>query len=335
MVTVQLIMEVLGAIGFNGNDGFRLVKGVAVIDEVKAPNDIGYYLKRKITNLNPNTVFTEAEWRMQALSEGQCLAGIGALPLIRTPPTITLSPQYVINCGVSGATLTAAGAEGVVGLLPLSYQWYVLQNAGSWTAISNGGIYAGATSSVLTVSDIEGLEDFQYYCQIQESGATCYTATNSAQLRSVEKIWDGTNWLDRNNVNTTAPTATEKIKLNASYSTLVHGNLSGCSLINNGSFQLTISENRFANIEGKIANNGSILVESYGSLLQKNNAATFTGNPITAKRDLIVSGGRQQYNYLISPVIGQSLKTIYAPNPLVLYHNEVNNKFYTSSGAYI
>ena len=38
---------------------------------------------------------------------------------------------------------------------------------------------------------------------------------------------------------------------------------------------------------------------------------------------------------MISPLVGQTLKTIYSPNPEVLYHSETNNRFYTSTGAYI
>src|SRR5690606_16153205 len=45
--------------------------------------------------------------------------------------------------------------------------------------------------------------------------------------------------------------------------------------------------------------------------------------------------GRQQYNYLISPLEGQSLKTVYPGIEYVLYHNEANNFFYNSTGAYI
>lgn len=63
---------------------------------------------------------------------------------------------------------------------------------------------------------------------------------------------------------------------------------------------------------------------------------------VTAKRNIkFRNDSREEYNYLISPVVGQSLKTIYpgvpttATYPYVLYHNEVTNYFYNSSGAYI
>lgn len=324
-----------GATGFNENDGFRLRKGTTVIDDVKTPNRVGYYMKRKIANLTPAPIFVATQWITQSISSGQCLSGVGISPVIKTPPTLTSSPQYIINCGITGAILNAEGTEGISGGLALAYQWYVLGTSGNWTVVADGGVYSGATTQTLTISNITGLDDYQYYCQIRENNATCYTATNSTQIRIAEKTWNGSSWTGRNSIITTAPTAVDKITLNSNYNTLTNGNLNGCSLKNNSPYQLTISGDTYANIQGNITNNGSILLESDGNLLQKNDAATFTGSPITAKREIVVSPGRQQYNYLISPLVGQSLKTIYSPNPEVLYHSESNNRFYTSTGAYI
>ncbi|MBU8882734.1 T9SS type A sorting domain-containing protein [Kaistella sp. DKR-2] len=78
-----------------------------------------------------------------------------------------------------------------------------------------------------------------------------------------------------------------------------------------------------------------VVVESDGSLVQVNEGNTINTGSITAKRTITLSGGRQQYNYIISPVEGQNLKTIYSGIDYVLYHNEANNFFYSSSGAYI
>lgn len=328
--------------GFNDNDGFRLMKGATLIDDVHAPLYKGYYLKRKNTNLNPNTTYTASEWTTQAVISGQCLSGVGVAPLIKTAPSITADPNFAINCGITGTTLNVTGTEGVSGGFGLTYQWYVLGTSSSWTAVTNGGIYSGATTATLTISDITGIDEYQYYCQIRENSATCYTATKSTQIRIPEKTWDGTNWLGRGGVIAVAPTLTDKITLNANYSTTTNGNLNACSVINNNTYQLTITADHFAEIGGNIINNGSILIESDGNLMQKNDAATFTGNDLTAKRKITLSDARQQYNYLISPLLNVSLKDIYKDGsgnavnvPFVLYFQESNNKFYNSTGAYI
>ncbi|OWK73515.1 hypothetical protein CBW16_08350 [Flavobacteriaceae bacterium JJC] len=79
----------------------------------------------------------------------------------------------------------------------------------------------------------------------------------------------------------------------------------------------------------------AVVVESDGSLVQVNEGNTINTGSITAKRTIKLSGGRQQYNYIMSPLEGQNLKNIYNGIDYVLYHNEANNFFYNSSGAYI
>lgn len=107
---------------------------------------------------------------------------------------------------------------------------------------------------------------------------------------------------------------------------------------------ITIEPGGTLNINGSlkvadwVKNNAAaadVVVESDGSLVQVNEGNTINTGSITAKRVLNLSSGRQQFNYLISPLEGQSLKTIYPGMGYVLYHNEANNFFYNSSGAYI
>lgn len=83
------------------------------------------------------------------------------------------------------------------------------------------------------------------------------------------------------------------------------------------------------------APSGAVVIESDASLVQVNEGSNINVGSITAKRKINVSTGRQQYNYIISPLEGQYLKTIYPNIEYVLYHNETNNFFYNSSGAYI
>lgn len=82
-----------------------------------------------------------------------------------------------------------------------------------------------------------------------------------------------------------------------------------------------------------------LVLASDGNLIQINEGNAINTGAITAKRTLNLSAGRQQYNYLISPLEGQSLKDIYNNSgttvPFVLYHREDTNNFYNSSGAYI
>ncbi|WP_234109126.1 GEVED domain-containing protein [Chryseobacterium sp. R2A-55] len=98
-------------------------------------------------------------------------------------------------------------------------------------------------------------------------------------------------------------------------------------------------------IQEELTNRGpatAVNVNSGGNLIQINDNAANSGS-ITVKRNINVSSGRKQYNFLISPVVGANLKTtIYrdgsgnpVSSPSVQYYIESTNYFGESSGAYI
>lgn len=99
-------------------------------------------------------------------------------------------------------------------------------------------------------------------------------------------------------------------------------------------------------VKDKITNLGdgtNFIIESDANLIQINDSAVNSG-AILVKRDLTFrSNERKEYNYFVSPVEGANLKTDIYRNtsgnpvtaPFVLYHQESNNKFYNSSGAYV
>jgi hypothetical protein len=80
--------------------------------------------------------------------------------------------------------LALTATEGLAGGNALTYQWYVLGITGSWTAIVDGGVYSGATTQTLTISDVNGLNNYQYYCQVRENTQTCYLNASNSNQRS-------------------------------------------------------------------------------------------------------------------------------------------------------
>lgn len=96
-------------------------------------------------------------------------------------------------------------------------------------------------------------------------------------------------------------------------------------------------------IKNENATPANVVIASDANLKQiNNNPSPANAGSVTAKRDIKLSGGRQQYNYVISPLENQSLASIYKDSsgnpvavPFVLYHNETNNRFYNSTGAYV
>ena len=104
-----------------------------------------------------------------------------------------------------------------------------------------------------------------------------------------------------------------------------------------------VAPNEFYALKGITVNNalGAKFRLANNANLFQDVAAMNVGDILT-ERNLNLSTARQQYNYVISPLINTNLKDIYkdgsgnaVPVPFVLYHNEANNKFYNSSGVYI
>ena len=110
-----------------------------------------------------------------ATSQNRSVNGIGdALP------SITASPSgQTVGAGAGTATFTvsAAGAG-------LSYQWQVSYDGVIWTNISNGGIYSGATSTILTLTDPDASYNGNTY-QCVVSGTCSPSATSGSASLSV------------------------------------------------------------------------------------------------------------------------------------------------------
>lgn len=84
--------------------------------------------------------------------------------------------------------------------------------------------------------------------------------------------------------------------------------------------------------------NGQLIFENNAQLMQ-NTSAVNSGN-VNVQRTVDLAGSRSQYNYLISPVIDQTMKTIFggieSNVPFVLRYNESNDKFPNAGvGEYI
>ena len=89
---------------------------------------------------------------------------IGTQPVNRsvTAPTGT---TFV----VAATTVPAGGTIG--------YDWEVSTDTGATWANATGGVYSGANTATLTISDSTGLNGYQYRCNLTATGATAVTTT--------------------------------------------------------------------------------------------------------------------------------------------------------------
>lgn len=135
--------------------------------------------------------------------------------------------------------------------------------------------------------------------------------------KEVTSTWDGTAWSNGQ------PTSGVKAILDGDYNTGTQGDLLGCKCQINSGKTLIIAPATNAVIESDLQNNGSVLIENTGSLVQRNDFAVNLGN-LVVKRN--TSPMRlYDYTYWSSPVGGQRLTNLspqtspdrfYAFNPI-------------------
>ena len=287
--------------GFNEDDGIQLrnAVGSVVIDDVDTyPTVPGYYMVRNTGALSARTSYVAADWTTIPLVAGECYPSAGlTLPTGGASPTVTTHPTYTPSCTSTAAILTTAGTEGFAGGNTLAYQWFfAAPGSATWTAVTDGGIYSGATTASLTISSIVGVIDYQYYCQIRENTATCYTASNAIKITDTSATtWNGTTWSNG------APDLSKLAIINGNYDTTSHGDFECCSLLVNLGFTLNIQADDFVLIQNDLTNNGTLNVLNNGSLVQVNDLGVNTGN-VSYQR--ATTGVALDYVYWSSPVNG-------------------------------
>lgn len=228
---------------------------------------------------------------------------------VALPSTVTWSPTTGLFTDLGGSTAYMGGNATTVFASPTATTTYTVS---AKTAVG--------CPSTQTIVVTKGNKDWAGTTDVNWNTATNWEANvvptadycvNIPNMANKPIIQVGTNALAKN------------LTIQHGGSLLIKGNLSVTDFIRN---------------KGAAEN---LIVESDANLIQINPLAANEGS-IVAKRDLKFSEDRQQYNYLISPVKNMRLKDIYKDGtgnpvnvPFVLYHNEANNKFYNSTGAYI
>ncbi|MBK7121850.1 MAG: T9SS type A sorting domain-containing protein [Chitinophagaceae bacterium] len=105
---------------------------------------------------------------------------------VHQPTTVTTQPVNQTICTDKVATFTAAGG----GSGPFSYQWQVSTNSGNppWTNITNGGVYSGATTATLTITQPPVSMSGYHYRVIINGAAPCAAATSFSAILTVNPL---------------------------------------------------------------------------------------------------------------------------------------------------
>ena len=333
--------------GINSNDNIRLYDATATqIDQWGSTSGAiftitskDYTYRRKNTGITaPSTTWNANDWISFSPVD---YTDIGKYDYsVGTPPSITQNLTYTATC--KATTLTVAAVEGYTGVgninTTLTYQWFSIPNASNtWSsAIVNGGIYSGATTNSLYISDISTLTGYQFYCQIMDNPAACYTDSQAVKITSSTS----TTWQAGNTWTNGVPTINTAVIMDNDYDT-VNGfspSFDACSLTINNGKTVTIRANTNATIQNDLTVTGSLNVESDGSLvmIDDNGVVTNTGTTQVKRTAAGIRG--YDYVYWSSPVIGQSVGSIYSsPTPGYIYKwnplaNNINSP--TSSGTW-
>lgn len=161
--------------GINANDEFKLFKSGSLIDIARAPSFVGYTVIRVPDAVAPSLVYNGADWYV---SSNNC----SNLGIHNAVPTALPIPD------ITGPNVQAACENNIVSFnvsLPTpdecTYQWKTLNNAGVWVNVNDDTNYSGATTSMLTITNIPAeFNNDQYYCEI--TSETCDIISVAAQL---------------------------------------------------------------------------------------------------------------------------------------------------------
>jgi hypothetical protein len=250
------------------------------------------------------------------------VTGICGSAVTSAVSTVTVNPATAITtqptsagsfCANSVATPLTVEATGFG---TLSYQWYSSTDG----TTSNSTAISGATSSTYVPSTLT--EGTQYY-YVTVTG--CNTVTSSVATVKVgeQNTWNGSSWSAG-----TSNMPGYNAVIDADYNTS-NGNIVACNCTVNSGKTLAIGANTHITVDKNVVNNGSLIVESDGNLLQKD-ATVINGTPITVKRNFTLTEGRKEYNFISSPVKGQNMKLIFGSAtaiPYVTVYNEATDYF--------
>jgi len=91
--------------------------------------------------------------------------------------TILISAQPADASADTGTGATFSVTAAATPTASLSYQWEVSTDGGSNWADATGGVYSGDTTATLTISDVTGLDAYEYRVVISATGASDVTSS--------------------------------------------------------------------------------------------------------------------------------------------------------------
>ena len=142
-----------------------------------------------VTGTLANTVYvapTATTNYTVSISTANCTSNPTTIPVTVTNPVGTVTNPADKNVCVNGTTSFTVSATGG----PFTYQWQVSSDGGAtWTNVTNGGVYSGATTGTLTLTNVPptGYDNNQYRAMLTVASCSS-TATSTAATLTVNPL---------------------------------------------------------------------------------------------------------------------------------------------------
>lgn len=200
----------------------------------------------------------------------------GTLTILEQP-SVTSNPTNDTIC-VNANTTYSVSATG----FGLTYQWQV-NTGSSWTNITNGGVYGGATTNTLSLTGVtSGMNNYKYRCVV--SGTCAPSATSASASLTITNALSITSHPSAATVCTGTPgtmsVAATAGGLNITYQWQVNSG-SGWSNATNGAIYTGVTTNTITFANPTLAMNGNMyrcVVTNECGTSQTSNSATLTVN---------------------------------------------------------
>jgi hypothetical protein len=144
-----------------------------------------------------------------------------------------------------------------------------------------------------------------------------YNFTNINCTSSITTTWNGTTW------DNGTPDMTKKAVFDADYNTTTDP-ISACECQINASKTVTVADDTYFTISKSIVNNGNLVVESQGNVIQYEATNTNTGTGYKVKKTTSTAMD-YDYVYWSSPVSNADIATVFSENPSYRYQFVTGN----------
>lgn len=202
---------------------------------------------------------------------------------------------------------------------------------------------SGSRYSAISITNLPAATNLKVRISAQDNALNESWILDDVRITStglVPKVWNGTSW------SPSALQPSDKAVLNADYNSGTYGGFKVCQCEVSSGATLTVAPDTEVKITDVLVNNGTIVVQPQGNFIQVTETDSNSGTgTFKTEQNISLSTGRNQYNYIISPVESFNMKDLYKTNrdidnlpvsaPFVLYHDEASNRFFNSTGVYI